>query len=171
MPVTAAPRAATGGAGVVAELCDAAFCGDVARLRSSISDGGSDPNTGDYDRRTPLHVAASEGRLEAVRYLVDEAKADPSPVDRWGNTPLDDALRGARAQARSSVKPRRRAPRYAAPAAAASVGEAPVVAAGAGVSDYEHHHQYQQVCSFLQGKGAVRGDASFRGKSSSCVLL
>ena len=48
---------------------------------------------GDYDKRTAMHLAASEGLLEMVKYLIDEAGADPSPVDRWGGTPLDDAVR------------------------------------------------------------------------------
>jgi hyperpolarization activated cyclic nucleotide-gated potassium channel 4 len=47
----------------------------------------------DYDRRTAIHLAASQGHLEAVTLLIDEAGADPSPVDRWGGTPLDDAIR------------------------------------------------------------------------------
>ena len=43
-----------------------------------------------------LHLAASEGLIEVVRYLVEEAGVNPSPVDRWGGTPLDDAIRSAR---------------------------------------------------------------------------
>ena len=48
---------------------------------------GVDVNEGDYDSRRALHLAASEGRIEVVKFLVGEAGADPSPVDRWGNTP------------------------------------------------------------------------------------
>lgn len=51
-------------------------------------------NKGDYDKRTALHLAASEGLLPAVRFLIEDAKADTAPVDRWGFTPLDDAVRG-----------------------------------------------------------------------------
>jgi glutaminase len=46
--------------------------------------------TADYDDRTALHLAAAEGQLEVVRYLL-AAGADPRPVDRWGGTPLSDA--------------------------------------------------------------------------------
>ena len=50
------------------------------------------------DKRTAMHLAASEGLLDVVKYLVDEAGANPSPVDRWGGTPLDDAIRSEHLQ-------------------------------------------------------------------------
>ena len=40
-----------------------------------------------------MHLAAAEARILAVSYLLG-ISADPSIVDRWGNTPLDEALRG-----------------------------------------------------------------------------
>lgn len=46
----------------------------------------------DYDKRTPLHVAASEGHMRIVTMLLD-AEAEISPSDRWGGSPMDDALR------------------------------------------------------------------------------
>ena len=73
-------------------LCDAAARGDVAVLQA-IADAGGDVNLGDYDRRTAMHLAASEGLLEVVTYLVEQLSANHSPLDRWGGTPLDDALR------------------------------------------------------------------------------
>ena len=49
----------------------------------------------DYDNRTALHLAASEGQLEAVKYLV--AHGHPLHVrDRWHATPLDEAIREKR---------------------------------------------------------------------------
>ena len=46
------------------------------------ADGDGCP--GADDKRTALHLAASEGRAEAVVCLVEELGALPSPVDRWG---------------------------------------------------------------------------------------
>jgi len=49
-------------------------------------------NFRDYDRRTALHVAASEGYLDIVRLLLHRG-ARINRSDRWGGSPLDDAHR------------------------------------------------------------------------------
>jgi glutaminase len=41
----------------------------------------ADVNQGDYDKRTPLHLAAAEGHDKAAEYLLDQ-KADPCANDR-----------------------------------------------------------------------------------------
>lgn len=46
-----------------------------------------------YDARTCLHLAAAEGHLEVVKFLVEEAKVSVNPLDRWDNSPLADAVR------------------------------------------------------------------------------
>ena len=46
----------------------------------------------DYDRRTAIHVAASEGHIEICKFLVERG-ARINRSDRWGGSPLDDALR------------------------------------------------------------------------------
>jgi glutaminase len=56
-------------------------------------DEGADMELGDYDLRSPLHLAAAEGHLDVVQLLLD-AGVSPNPRDRWGGTPLDDALGG-----------------------------------------------------------------------------
>ena len=76
----------------VRQLCAAASNGDIDSLRSILATGVS-VNCSDYDHRTPLHLAASEGLLPVVVFLLEDAGAEHSPVDRWGGTPLDDAVR------------------------------------------------------------------------------
>ena len=46
----------------------------------------------DYDGRTPLHIASSEGNLPAMRYLLSNG-APVHSRDRYGRCSLDDALR------------------------------------------------------------------------------
>ncbi|GAB2224818.1 hypothetical protein Drorol1_Dr00005595 [Drosera rotundifolia] len=70
------------------------LCGIVARGDSEflkrILSHGVDPNSKDYDHRTPLHVAASQG-LYLIAKLLIEAGASVLTQDRWGNTPLDES--------------------------------------------------------------------------------
>ena len=53
---------------------------------------GGDFNLSDYDGRTPLHVASSEGHFETVRFLLQHG-ASLHARDRYDNTPLTDAIR------------------------------------------------------------------------------
>jgi ammonium transporter Rh len=48
-------------------------------------------NCSDYDHRTPLHVAAAGGKLEAVEWLINEGAK--LKRDAFGKTAVDDALR------------------------------------------------------------------------------
>lgn len=61
-------------------LCMAVAKGDSDFLKRILSNG-IDPNSRDYDHRTPLHVAASEGLYLMVRLLV-EAGASVFSKDR-----------------------------------------------------------------------------------------
>ena len=67
--------------------------GDLDDIKRLIMQG-VDFELGDYDGRTPLHLAASEGHIEIVEYLIDAGLTNINPIDRWGNTPYDDAVRG-----------------------------------------------------------------------------
>jgi ankyrin repeat protein len=72
-------------------MCVAAFKNDRAAL-DKLLDNGVDVNVADYDCRTALHLAASEGHASLVRFLLGVG-ALPFPQDRFGNTPYDDAVR------------------------------------------------------------------------------
>ena len=73
------------------ELCTAASAGNMEKTRQLLEDG-ADANTADYDQRTALHIACSDGHLGVVQLLVD-AGALILVHDRWGSTPFDDASR------------------------------------------------------------------------------
>ncbi|XP_022535814.2 glutaminase kidney isoform, mitochondrial isoform X2 [Astyanax mexicanus] len=74
----------------VINLLFAAYTGDVSALRR-FALSAVDMEQRDYDSRTALHVAAAEGHVDVVRFLLEACKVNPIPKDRWGNTPLDEA--------------------------------------------------------------------------------
>ena len=43
---------------------------------------GIDLNQGDYDNRTPIHLASAEGHIACVEFLLKLAKVYPKPLDR-----------------------------------------------------------------------------------------
>lgn len=65
----------------------------LQQFQDYITDHPELVNFRDYDRRTPLHIACSEGHLELVQVLVDHGQAIINRSDRWGGSPLDDAER------------------------------------------------------------------------------
>lgn len=69
--------------------CNFAAQGNIDGLRSLVN---VDLSQGDYDRRTPLHVAVANRHLDVVRFLVEVGKVNINPIDRWGATPLSDSL-------------------------------------------------------------------------------
>ena len=74
----------------VQKVIHAAFRGDLTSLtRAALH--GSYMDGADYDGRRALHLAAAEGHLSVVQFLVEECAVDVAPKDRWGNTPLDEA--------------------------------------------------------------------------------
>ncbi|XP_062974189.1 60 kDa lysophospholipase-like [Elgaria multicarinata webbii] len=71
--------------------CVAAKNGDLEALKALQNMGGN-LSCGDYDGRTPLHVACCEGNLEVVRHLL-ESGATVYAKDRLGATPLMNAIK------------------------------------------------------------------------------
>ncbi|XP_073470025.1 glutaminase liver isoform, mitochondrial isoform X1 [Aquarana catesbeiana] len=76
----------------VVNLLFAAYSGDVSAMRR-FALSAMDMEQKDYDSRTALHVAAAEGHLEVVKFLIEGCRVNPFVEDRWGNTALQDAIR------------------------------------------------------------------------------
>ncbi len=77
---------------VAVKICYYCAKGDLNGLVSLCS-RGMDLNCSDYDGRTGLHLAASNGHLVLVKYLIAH-QCEVNPIDRTRGTPLDDAIRG-----------------------------------------------------------------------------
>ncbi|XP_043690038.1 integrin-linked protein kinase 1-like isoform X2 [Telopea speciosissima] len=81
----------------VAEAIDSTFrlmyLADEGDLEGIVEllDSGTDLNFRDIDGRTALHVAACQGRADVVELLLKRG-AEVDPKDRWGSTPLADAI-------------------------------------------------------------------------------
>ncbi|XP_022850369.1 potassium channel SKOR-like isoform X1 [Olea europaea var. sylvestris] len=73
-------------------LCEAVASRDLDFLKRLLANG-INPNSKNYDLRTPLHLAASEG-LYPESILLLESGASVFATDRWGKTPLDEARIG-----------------------------------------------------------------------------
>ncbi|KAF3624700.1 Potassium channel SKOR [Capsicum annuum] len=70
-------------------LCMAIAKGDSDLLQRLLSNG-VDPNTKDYDQRTPLYVAATQGQYSMAKLFLGTG-ASVFSKDRWRNTPVDEA--------------------------------------------------------------------------------
>ncbi|CAJ2658751.1 unnamed protein product [Trifolium pratense] len=64
--------------------------GDIDGIREVLESGVS-VNFIDVDGRTALHIAACQGLTHVVELLLEKG-ADLDPKDRWGSTPLADAI-------------------------------------------------------------------------------
>jgi glutaminase len=77
------------------QLLHLCVLGDLKGVKCLKLETNLDLDEGDYDGRTALHLAASENHYTVVEYLLENGAKRVNPTDRWGNTPLDDAVRGA----------------------------------------------------------------------------
>jgi ankyrin repeat protein len=79
-------------------LCAACAKGDIDALRRLMAVADVDLDSGDYDDRRPIHLAACTGNITAIQMLT-AARADVNVRDRMGSTPLHEALVHKQAEA------------------------------------------------------------------------
>ena len=71
-------------------MCSATFRGDFRSVEFCLEEG-ADVSAADYDLRTPLHIAASEGNLEMTKFLLEHG-ALIHKKDRHNDPPLLSAI-------------------------------------------------------------------------------
>lgn len=72
-------------------MCEAAWKDELDQIRV-LAENGVDVGMGDYDGRTPLHLAACAGNTSVIEYLLKQASVMVNAVDRFGGTPLEVSL-------------------------------------------------------------------------------
>ncbi|XP_054267441.1 glutaminase liver isoform, mitochondrial isoform X2 [Macrosteles quadrilineatus] len=87
----------------IVNLLFSAASGDLAGLRRHRL-SGMDMTLCDYDGRTALHLAAAEGHLDCVQFMLEQCGVPHNAKDRWGNTPLNEAMTFGRVQVVSYLK-------------------------------------------------------------------
>lgn len=82
---------------LVLKMCQASSEGSIPVIAKLIRQGAN-PAATDFDLRTPLHAAAAAGQLPVMQYLYSNFadQIDIHAKDRWGQTPIQCALRGQR---------------------------------------------------------------------------
>jgi len=106
-PAPGAPQPAPQAPGLSGYETGVLMCTYAAQgWRAQIEDlvrNGVDVNTGDYDSRTALHLAASEGHVDVVESLL-ALNANVNATDRMGFSPLVDACRHGHFQIQMMLK-------------------------------------------------------------------
>jgi len=81
----------------IAELLFYCSVGNLKAVKKLVAkqslDLSNPKDSADYDDRTPLHLAASDGSYAVANWLLEQ-KAPVNHVDRFGFTPLEGAARG-----------------------------------------------------------------------------
>ncbi|XP_063928668.1 glutaminase liver isoform, mitochondrial-like isoform X3 [Zophobas morio] len=75
----------------VVNLLFSAASGDLPGLRRHKL-SGMDMTLADYDGRTALHLAAAEGHVHCVNFLLQQCNVPHDVRDRWGKSPLEEAI-------------------------------------------------------------------------------
>jgi ankyrin repeat protein len=70
-------------------LCGAVAENDMSEIKKMVETNKVDPKYGDYDLRTPLHIAASLNNLEMIQYLI--SKGAVNSLDKFGTFPVQNA--------------------------------------------------------------------------------
>ena len=81
---------------LTAEVLFCASMGNLRGLKMVLNKAGKTiktENYADYDKRTPLHIAASDGSVFVTNWLLEQG-VDMNPLDRWLMTPLEGAVFG-----------------------------------------------------------------------------
>jgi len=86
----AAKQSEAAGKTATREICFAASKGHLDEVKRLLKKR-ADHNAKDYDSRTALHLATCGNHLPVVEFLYSQ-KADLDVKDRWGHTPLEDAI-------------------------------------------------------------------------------
>lgn len=71
-------------------FCTYAYEGDLDTIKL-FHECGANLMMCDYDKRTLAHIAAAEGQIEIIKFLVEQTNFNIMVEDRWGNTPYMDA--------------------------------------------------------------------------------
>lgn len=74
----------------LSELHWAVRCNDEGALRYLLRQDRNLVNAADYDKRTPLHIAATHDCVSVAKVLIAEGAA-VNVMDRWGNSPRGEA--------------------------------------------------------------------------------
>ena len=84
------------------QMCNAAFEADIEQVKRLLNNGVN-VDDADYDARRALHIAACQGHLDLISHLL-ERKSDVNRLDRFGGTPLDDAVRHGQREAQKMLR-------------------------------------------------------------------
>jgi ankyrin repeat protein len=85
------------------EFMKLAASGDLRGIRILI-EKGANPGESDYDKRTPLHLAAAHGHNDLIKFLLLHPRVSVNAADRFRTTALADALKGKHEESAEILK-------------------------------------------------------------------